>query len=485
MKIKIKWNPKGIWLLGIVLLLLAFNSNAQPVTQIAAGYQHTLFLKGDGSLWAMGNNNHGQLGDGTANLVSSWPEMILASNVTAIAAGIDHSLFLKRDGSLWGMGGNYYGQLGDGTTDDINHPEMIVPSNVKAIAVGKGANDYPFSLFLKTDGSLWAMGNQAYGQLGDGVDLTNFSDQYVNVPEQIVPSGVAAIAVGNDHALFLKSDGSLWAMGDNSYGQLGDGSTDGDNYWTNQPEQIVASGVAAIAAGPHCSLFLKSDGSLWAMGDNANGQLGNGVVVTNGLDRYINVPEQILTNGVKAIAADIVDTLLLKSDGNLWALGENSIGQLGSYPFHIGNGGPSATNVPQQIVSGVITTIAAGYQTTFFIKSDGSLWGVGDCTYGQLGLGLIPYRQGWGLEFYYPVRIVTGPPGFNLISGQLMMDGEIIQLSFVGIAGENYVLDRSFSLSPPNWIAQATNAADSFGALVFTNKPNPATNNFWRVRSMP
>ena len=102
------------------------------------------------------------MGDGTYNSTNR-PEQIVASNVTAIAAGYLHSLFLKSDGSLWAMGYNVYGQLGDGTFNNTNRPEQIVASGVTAIAAG-----YYHSLFLKSDGSLWAMGNNADGELGDG-----------------------------------------------------------------------------------------------------------------------------------------------------------------------------------------------------------------------------------------------------------------------------------------------------------------------------
>jgi alpha-tubulin suppressor-like RCC1 family protein len=140
----------------------------------------------------------------------------MATNVTAIAAGSDHSLFLKSDGSLWAMGYNGYGELGDGTYGTApnyatNRPELIMATNVTAIAAG-GSH----SLFLKSDGSLWAMGNNQYGQLGDGT-----SNSSTNRPEQIVATNVTAIAAGGLHSLFLKSDGSLWAMGDNQSGELG------------------------------------------------------------------------------------------------------------------------------------------------------------------------------------------------------------------------------------------------------------------------
>ena len=118
-------------------LLSAFNSDAQPVIKIAAGQNHGFFLKSDGSLWAMGLNNSGQLGDGTYNQ-TNYPEQIVSSNVTAIVSGAQssHSLFQKNDGSLWAMGLNLSGQLGDGTYTTTNRPERIVTNNVTALAAG-------------------------------------------------------------------------------------------------------------------------------------------------------------------------------------------------------------------------------------------------------------------------------------------------------------------------------------------------------------
>jgi alpha-tubulin suppressor-like RCC1 family protein len=124
----------------------------------------------------------------------------------------------------------------------------------------------------------WAF--NAFGQMGDGT----FNEQ-TNTPEQIVSSNVIAIAAGDYHSFFIKSDGSLWCMGNNSQGQLGVGQENGG---TNFPEQIVSSGVVAVAGGSRHSLFLKSDGSLWAMGENLYGKLGDGF----GED-LVFTPEQI------------------------------------------------------------------------------------------------------------------------------------------------------------------------------------------------
>jgi alpha-tubulin suppressor-like RCC1 family protein len=449
-----------------VVMLQAATTGAQPVTNIAAGGYHSLFLKSGGSLWAMGNNSYGELGDGTYNS-TNWPVLIVASNVTAIAAGggygggtnwTDHSLFLKSDGSLWTMGDNRLGQLGDGSNNNTNKPERIVATNVTAIAAG-----LLHSLFIKRDGSLWAMGNNGNGQLGDGT--TDGGHYFTNRPEQIVASNVTAIAGGYFHSLFVKKDGSLWAMGYNGQGQLGDGTYND----TNRPMQIVASNVTAIAAGGYHSLFLKSGGSLWAMGYNGNGELGDGTY------NNTNRPGQIVASNVTAIAAgtaynaSISDhSLFLKSDGSLWAMGDNYTGQLGDGSFN-------NTNQPVQIVAGNVTAIAAGFFHSLFLKSDGSLWGMGNNANGELGDGT------YGGVTNRPEQILAP---YNRISGQLLSGGKM-QLSFVGMARANYALDRAARLSPTNWLPQATNPAGSFGALVFTNTPDATTNNFWRIRSVP
>ena len=129
-----------------------------------------------------------------------------------------------------------------------------------------------------------------------------------------------------------------------------------------------------------------------------------------------------------------------------------------------------------------VTAIAAGADHSLFLKSDGSLWAMGYNGDGELGDGT--YGYGPTSSTNIPEQIVAGPPGYNQISIQLLSRGNV-GLSFVGMAGTNYELDRSFSLSPANWVPQATNAADSNGALVFTNTPNATTHNFWRIRSVP
>lgn len=320
---------------------------------ISARSGTSLFLKNDGSAWAMGDNANGQLGDGTTNNKKT-SEQIFSTGVVSIVACHHHSLFLKSDGSLWAVGDNSSGQLGDGTTKNETTPEEVVSSGVVAIA---GA-EY-FSLFVKSDGSLWAMGNNTSGQLGDGT-TTNHSP-----PEQIVASGVIAVAANGYHSMFLKNDGSLWAMGDNSAGQLGDGTTTQQD----SPEQILASGVVGIAPGYDHSLFVKNDGSLWAVGSDGTGQLGDGTTTNR------STPEEILASGVSGITAGVGHSLFIKNYGSLWAMGYNQYGQLG-------DGTTTESNIPEQILQGfalpAVTTqainaaVIAGASPTFTVAAGGS-----------------------------------------------------------------------------------------------------------------
>ena len=223
-------------------------------------------LTGSGSLQAMGGNEYGQLGNNSTNEEHTAQTVLsyTVSNprVTVIATGAFHTLFVKSDGSLWAMGDNEEGQLGDNSLISKDSAVQIEPNGVVSVAAG-----FYFSLFIKSDGSLWAMGDNHYGQLGDGTTTTRQSPI-------MIESNVVAVAAGDFHSLFIRSDGSLWGMGNDTYGQLGINVL-GDQGVIN-PVEIVASNVVAIAGGYGHSLFVKSDGSLWGLGENSSGQLGTG-----------------------------------------------------------------------------------------------------------------------------------------------------------------------------------------------------------------
>ena len=303
----------------------------------AAGGRYSLFLTADGTLWAAGYNQYGQLGNGMSAPISNPTPISVASNVLAVAAGYQHSLFVTADGTLWAMGYNNFGQLGNGT-DSGNSPNptpVSVGSNVVAVAAGFG-----HSLFLKSDGTLWAMGMNYNGQLG------NTKYPYGSDLPISVTSNVVATAAGYEHSLFLKNDGRLWAMGYNIYGQLGNGDITGSNVLS---PQCVASNVVTVSAGGNHSLFVTADGTVWAMGWNNYGQLGNGTTSGNNSNP---TPISVASNGV-ATAAGYEHSLFLKNDGTLWAMGYNIYGQLG-------NGTTISTNQPVLVASGLISSANSG-----------------------------------------------------------------------------------------------------------------------------
>ena len=316
-------------------------------SRIAAGYKHSLYVDGNGSLWAWGFNGSGQLGDGTYGN-RNRPKPIL-TNVAAVAAGFNHSLSLKNDGTLWAWGDNAYGQLGDGTYIGVPKPKQIL-ANVAYVAAG---DDH--SLAVKTDGTLWAWGRNAYGQLGDGTR----SDH--STPTQIL-EGVATITGGCDYSLATKTDQSLLAWGLNVYGQLGDGTkTDRISPTAILPE------IAAATAGYSHTLVIDTNDDVWAWGLS---------MLADQLDP--TVPIWILS-GIADVAAGDFHSLALETNGNLWSWGYNWFGQLG-------DGTTTDRKSPTAILSDV-AAMAGGYAHSIALKADGSLWAWGLNDYGQLGDG--------------------------------------------------------------------------------------------------
>ncbi len=329
------------------------------------GYSHSLAIKSDSSLWVWGNNDEGQLGNGsTAN--SSYP--LRVSGITKAidaAGGYAHTVVaLKNDGTVWAWGRNSEGQLGNGTLDQQLSPVQVSGlSNV--INVGAA---YYHSFAIKSDGSLWAWGQNNYGQLGNGNTSNSAAAKKVsNLSKVIDATG------GDGFSLALKSDGTVWAWGDNGDGQLGDRS----GIQRNIPEQVWGlNNVVAISAGRHHSMALKGDGTVWAWGNGRNGQLGNGSIFNEGIP--VQVTE--LTN-VVAIAAGEYHSLALKDDGTLWSWGYNGQGQLGNPSYDNQN-----TPVPVLKLNHV-TSINACTQTLTVTLATGSnfYWAFGKNNNGQLG----------------------------------------------------------------------------------------------------
>jgi alpha-tubulin suppressor-like RCC1 family protein len=282
--------------------------------------------------------------------------------------------------------------------------------------VASAAAGFSHSLFLKQDGTLWATGTNSSGQLGDG----STTDR--SMPVQVA-SGVAAVAAGGNHTLFLKQDETLWAVGNNGGGQLGDGTT------TNRSTPVqMASGVAAMSAGFSHTLFLKQDGTLWAVGANSRGQLGDGTTTSQ------STPVQV-ASGVAAVAAGGEYTMFIKTDKTLWAVGSNDNGQLG-------DGTTTDRSTPVQVASGIVS-VAAGSHHSLFLKTDGTLWAVGNNGGGQLGDGTTTSRS-------TPVQVASGIASVAAAAGGshtlfLRPDGTLwaVGANSNGQLGDGTTTDRS------------------------------------------
>jgi T5SS/PEP-CTERM-associated repeat protein len=379
-----------------------------PIPAVGAGRLHTVALKADGTVWVIGNNDNGQLGDGTVTGQLIPEQLVALSGVSTVSAKDLYSMALKQDGTVWAWGYNTSGQLGDGTTTTRLLPVQVSDLNgVTAIAAG-----YYHSMALRADGTVWTWGNNGSGQLGDGTITRRLTP--IQVPGL---NGVRAVAAGQYHSVALKSDGTVWTWGWNANGRLGDGTTTD----RRTPAQVSGlNGVIAVGAGlDHC-VALKADGTVWAWGLNTKGQLGDGTTT----QRLAPVQVGGLA-GVTAVASGDAHCVAVKGDGTVWCWGANAYGQLG-------DGTTTQRLTPVQVVgfSGM-APVVAGASHTIVLGADHTLWGWGSNRYGQLGVGP-------GITGIWPLPVQVDP--VDLLGGSWA-----VTLPATGVAGNAATLNGSIN----------------------------------------
>jgi alpha-tubulin suppressor-like RCC1 family protein len=338
-------------------------------TAIGAGLIHTCALTSTGGVKCWGYNGHDELGDGTVRYTSTPVDVSgLSSGVTAIAIGSRHGCALASAGGLKCWGYNRYGQLGDGTT--VNRP---MPVDVSGLSSGVNAIAASFhTCALTSAAGVKCWGSNSAGQLGDGTT----EDRSTPVDVSGLSSGVTAIAAGDSHSCALTSSGGLECWGDNSSGQLGDGTT--ADRWTPVEVSGLSSGVTAIAAGGLHSCALTHAGRVKCWGSNSGGQLGDGTTKS----RSTPVGVSGLRAGVMAIAAGLRHGCALTRAGGVKCWGLNDYGQLG-------DGTPRGRSKPVDVsgLSRGVTAIAAGGLHSCARTSAGGVKCWGRNVEGELGDG--------------------------------------------------------------------------------------------------
>lgn len=365
MSITMKRKLVLVFILMFVVELFGIQEKASAsssrVIDVEAGFYHAIALKDDGTVWAWGRNESGQLGDGTYTNRNYPVQVGGLSGIKAVDAGSAYTVALKNDGTVWSWGYNEEGQLGDGTSvSRVTPVQAIGLSGIIGISGGQYG-----TIALKNDGTVWFWGTR---KIDGSSHLT---------PYQIPDLGnVTSIKAGNDHYLALKSDGSLWSWGRNTEGELGDGTT------INRLSPVyIMSGVSKIGTGPWQSYAIKNDGTVWSWGLNGTGVLGDGT-----LGNTKSSPVKMIgATDVKDITGGYYHTIVLKNDGTVWGCGYDRYGELGEGIIYNGNMNVQAILIQIRGISEA-KTIAAGLdEFTVVSLQDGSVWGCGINNYGQLG----------------------------------------------------------------------------------------------------
>jgi len=364
-----------------------------------------------------GDNSLGDLGDGTTVLLRTlYRDIAAGSDVVQVAAGRTHNLALRSDGTVTAWGLNDHGALGDGTTTDRSTPVQV--SGLAGVMTQVVAGE-EFSLALRSDGTVWAWGRNDHGQLGRGT----ISGGEI-VPARVnVLNRVTKISAGRDFGLALRSDGIVFAWGGDRFGQLGNGATSYSP--VSVPVKIAGlSQVTGISAGWDSALATEASGisvvtSVWAWGNNDEGQLGDGTVTGH------STPERVtgLPVSIAGISAGGQFAEVLGTDGSVWGWGTNDLGQLNIAP-------PSAavTRPVSVIAAGSrITQISAGAGHMLALRSDGTVlaWGLG--VRGQLGNGIQTQISG-------PVQ-VTGLTGATQVTAGRLSSYAVHTV--LGLAGQS------------------------------------------------
>lgn len=396
---------RNLFALSAIALLCSASVDAIAATpQVAMAPEHTVLLKADGSVWQWGVVDFvgARTSPGSNCYAEGKPKAAPApvsglAGIVAVATTGRNSIALKSDGTVWQWGLNTQLLASCPSGSIASAPTQVAAAagplqNVTAIWARSG------SFFArKTDGSLWAWGNNEMNKLGayapaqttrttkPGASVQNIAQPLQVAHLKISTAGAwppatppMAVSSGDTHTLALLYDGNIKAWGGGQYGERGSGAygTGANPYWsgfawTDWSAMTVISGVSSIAAGLYKSAAVKNDGTLWVWGCNQSGELGDGIDWGSHASILCErTPEPVNNlNGVAAVAMGDSHTSILKADGTVWGMGYNGSGALAA------DNSVVRSLVPRQIpgLSG-ITAIDAAKSCSVAIKNDGTVW---------------------------------------------------------------------------------------------------------------
>ncbi|GDX48851.1 chromosome condensation regulator [Bacteroidota bacterium] len=383
------------YVLILVLALTGANTHAQCWRSVQTGANHCIVLKTDGTLWTWGNNSNGQIGNGGNSDILNPYQVGWADDWSKVGTGksSNHNLAIKNNGTLWAWGDNFYGQLGFDAGVNYATPQQVgTDTDWHKVYCGMF-----FSIAIKTDSTLWGWGSNEFGQ----VDESN-SSNFILVPTQIsADSNWSELSCGDGHCLALNSAGEMYAWGFNLQGTVGNGNS---GIGSNATLQHIATEYTwlSVAAGDSHSLAVRSDNTLWSWGTSTSGELGNGVLFSQN-----SLPAQVGTESdwAKVFSGEYC-SFGIKTDGTLWAWGQNAYGELG-----IGNNENQFSPVQVGTESNW-ASVQSGRSHTIGLKNDNSAMTWGRNTYGTLGNGTYG-GDGTGLNQYsnVPVALLCSPVG--------------------------------------------------------------------------
>jgi len=392
--------------------------------QIETGNGFTTILKADGTVWTIGKNDSGELGNGTTEN-SKLPVQVKIDedtnldNIVKISVGTDHVLALTKNGKVYAWGLNTSGQLGQNNTTSSNYAKLVLSSDGTTYLTGIvdiSAGAYG-SVALDKNGDVYVWGNGTYGEIG------NNATESKNLPTKTTIKNGVQVSIGQGQLAVLTSEGVVWSWGRNDNGELGINCMNNTSY-----PMKTAINITEVTSGAVHTSIKKIDGEVYATGCNNNGRLGTGDITTVIKYTKVNLPSVVTEkNKVKYIKSGKQNTTILLEDDSVWETGYNVAGELAIGTTTLSTTfvqGLTENNTP---INNVLTigknngdpTDGMGSLNTAVITKNGDVYTTGDNTYGQIGDNTTTNsnyykRMGFAYLHYEDKSVEIGKEGYQI-----------------------------------------------------------------------